>query len=149
MANLRWACLAVRTVTSLMKTKTLKLVYIAYFHSITSRGIIFGRNSTDSKKVFHIQKRIIRVMADTKREPLVGTYLRSLISSEFLLPSPSCVVDNMKNFNFKLIHISTVWDTDITFIFQILTPANINKEYTILELSYSINFHLSKVQIMI
>jgi hypothetical protein len=45
---------AMRTVTSLMKTETLKLVYFAYFHSIMSYGITFWGNLTDSKKVFYI-----------------------------------------------------------------------------------------------
>jgi hypothetical protein len=46
-----------------------------------SHGIFFGRNSLDSKKVFYIQKRIIRIMAGTKRRAPVGNYLRSLIFS--------------------------------------------------------------------
>jgi hypothetical protein len=37
--KLRSACFAMRTITSLMKTETLKLVYFAYFHSIMSYGI--------------------------------------------------------------------------------------------------------------
>jgi hypothetical protein len=53
------ACFAMRTITSLMKTETLKLVYFAYFHSFMSYGILFWGNSTDSKKVFYIQKKII------------------------------------------------------------------------------------------
>jgi hypothetical protein len=47
----------------------------------------------------------------------------------------------------ELIRISAVLvqDTDIT-MFQMLTSVNIKKEFTIPELSYSINFHLkSKV----
>jgi hypothetical protein len=43
---------AMRTITSLMKTETLKLVYFAYFHSIMSYDIIFWGNATDGKKVF-------------------------------------------------------------------------------------------------
>jgi hypothetical protein len=50
-----------------MKTENLKLVYFAYFHSIMLHGIIFWGNSTDSKTVFYIQKKIIRIMAGTKR----------------------------------------------------------------------------------
>jgi hypothetical protein len=48
--NLSSACFAMRNITSLMKTETLKLVYFAYFHSIMSYEIIFWGNSTDSKK---------------------------------------------------------------------------------------------------
>jgi hypothetical protein len=32
-----------------------------------SYGIIFWENSTDSRKVFYIQKKIIRIIAGTKR----------------------------------------------------------------------------------
>jgi hypothetical protein len=44
------ACFAMRTITSLMKTETLKLVYFAYFHSIMSYGIIFWEIRWTAKK---------------------------------------------------------------------------------------------------
>jgi hypothetical protein len=50
-------CFAMRTITSLMKTETLKFVYFAYFHSIVSHEIIFWGNSTDSKKYFTSKRR--------------------------------------------------------------------------------------------
>jgi hypothetical protein len=55
------------TVTPVLKTDTLKLVYFAYFHSIMSYGVIFWENSTNSKRVFNIQNKIIRIMAGVKR----------------------------------------------------------------------------------
>jgi hypothetical protein len=84
-----------------MKTETLKLVYFAYFHSIMSYGIIFWGNSTDSKKVFYIQKRNIRIMAGAKRRASCRELFKKSnilpIASEFLL-SLSFVVDNMEKF---------------------------------------------------
>jgi hypothetical protein len=59
--------LSMRTVTPLLKVDTLKFVYFAYFHSIMSYGIVFWGNSTDGKKVFIIQKKIIRIMVSVKR----------------------------------------------------------------------------------
>jgi hypothetical protein len=56
-----------RNITLLMKTESIKLVFFAYFHSIMSYGNIFWGNSTYIKKVFYIQKKIIRIMAGTKR----------------------------------------------------------------------------------
>jgi hypothetical protein len=50
-----------------MKTETLELVYFDYFHSIMSYGIIFCGNSTDSKTVFYMQKKIIRILAGIER----------------------------------------------------------------------------------
>jgi hypothetical protein len=55
-----------RTVTPLMKVDVLKLVYFAYFHSVMSYGVIFWGNSTDSKRAFIIQNKIIRIMAGVK-----------------------------------------------------------------------------------
>jgi hypothetical protein len=57
-----------RTVTSLMKTEHLELVYFTYFHLIMSSGIVFVGNSTDSIKAFYNQKRIIKIIAGTKRK---------------------------------------------------------------------------------
>jgi hypothetical protein len=48
--KLRSICFAMRTVTPLLKTDTLKLIYFAYFYSIMSYGVIFWGNSTDSKE---------------------------------------------------------------------------------------------------
>jgi hypothetical protein len=96
------ACFAMRNITSLMKTETLKLVYFAYFHSITSYGIIFWENSTDGKKVFHIQKKIITVMAGTKRRASCRELFKKCnilpLASEFLLSLLSFVVDNLETF---------------------------------------------------
>jgi hypothetical protein len=77
----RSACFVMRTVTPLLKVDTLKSVYFAYFHSFMSHGVIFWRNSTDSKRVFIIQKKIIRIMACVKEEYLAENYLRNLICS--------------------------------------------------------------------
>jgi hypothetical protein len=64
-------------------------------------GVIFWRNSTH-KRVFKIQKKIIRIMAGIKRESLVENCLRNLfpLASEFLLSLLSFVVDNRKRFTF-------------------------------------------------
>jgi hypothetical protein len=62
-----------------MKIDTLKLVHFAYFHSITSYGIIFQGNSTDNKRIFNIQKKIIRIMAGIKNESVVENYLTNVI----------------------------------------------------------------------
>jgi hypothetical protein len=72
-----------------MKIETLKLGYFAYFHSIMSYGIIFWGNSTDSKKVIYIQKRIIRIMAGAKRRASCRELFKKCnslpLASEFLL----------------------------------------------------------------
>jgi hypothetical protein len=96
-----------------MKTETLKLVYFACFHSTMSYGIIFWGNSTDSKKVFYIQKKINRIMAGTKRRASCRELFKKFIllppASEFLLSLLSFVVDNIETFqtNSDIHNIST------------------------------------------
>jgi hypothetical protein len=67
-----------------------------------SYGIIFWGNSTDSKKVFYTQKRIIRIMAGAKRRApcreLFNKFNILPLASEFLLSLLSFIVDNMDKF---------------------------------------------------
>jgi hypothetical protein len=51
------ACFAMRNITSLIKTETLKLVYFAYFHSIMSYGIIFWGTQQTAKKYFTYKRK--------------------------------------------------------------------------------------------
>jgi hypothetical protein len=57
MPKLSSACFAVRAVTSLMNTETLKLVCSAYFHSIMSYRLIFwGKFNRQQKSNLHPKK---------------------------------------------------------------------------------------------
>jgi hypothetical protein len=60
------ACYALRPFKPYMSQEVLKMVYYAYFHSDMSYGIIFWGNSTDSTKIFKIQKRAIRIIIGCK-----------------------------------------------------------------------------------
>jgi hypothetical protein len=67
------------TGAALIKTETLKLVYLAYFHSIMSHVIIFWGTSTDSKNILCIQRSIIRIMAGTKGRASCREFSLSLL----------------------------------------------------------------------
>jgi hypothetical protein len=60
------ACHALRNIKHLVSTETLKLIYFAQVHSIIDYGIIFWGSSTNMHKVFIMQKRIIRIITNTK-----------------------------------------------------------------------------------
>jgi hypothetical protein len=55
-----------------MITEMLELVYYAYVQSIMSYGIILGGIQCTAKKVFYIQKRIIRIMAGAEESLMYG-----------------------------------------------------------------------------
>jgi hypothetical protein len=64
--KLSTACYTVRSLCHIVNTDTPKLVYFAYFHSTMKCGIILGGNSSNSKKIFTLQKKIFRLMAGVK-----------------------------------------------------------------------------------
>ena len=41
---------------------TLKMIYYSYFHSLVTYGLLLWRHSSDSIKIFRLQKKIIRIM---------------------------------------------------------------------------------------
>jgi len=56
-----------KTVASPVKINTSKLIYSACFQAIMSYGVIFWGNSIDSKKVFNIQNKIIRIRVGIRK----------------------------------------------------------------------------------
>ena len=59
------ACYMVRQMYHICYNDTLRSICFAYFHSIVSYGIILWGNSSDSRKIFTLQKRIIRIVIGT------------------------------------------------------------------------------------
>jgi hypothetical protein len=53
---------AVRQMYHICNNNTLKSIYFAYFHSVIKYELIFWGNSPNSKKVFTLQKKVIRIM---------------------------------------------------------------------------------------
>lgn len=51
-----------RRVSHILNTDTLKILYFGHFHTLIKYGIIFCGTATTMRKVFLIQKRIIRIM---------------------------------------------------------------------------------------
>jgi hypothetical protein len=134
-----------RTVTSLFKVDTLKLVSSAYFHSIMSYGVIFYGNTTDSKRVFIIQNKIIRIMAGVKRRVPCRELFKKFnilpLASEFLLSLLSFIVDNMKFQTDSDIHrIAYIQGISIISISRMLTPLFIRKVLTMQRSNCSIFF---------
>jgi len=62
------ACYALRYVKYSLPIKTLKIIhlYFAHIHTIMSYGVILWGNCSYAKKVFIFQKKIIRIITDTR-----------------------------------------------------------------------------------
>jgi len=61
------------------------MIYFAYFHSLLEYGIAFWGNSTESFKVFKLQKRAIRLMTESN----VRTSCRPLFPMLGIVTLPS------------------------------------------------------------
>jgi hypothetical protein len=66
-SKLSTACYAIWTLAPLLSANALRMLYFSYAHSVISYGIIFWGNSVNSIKVFRQQKRILRIMTNSKK----------------------------------------------------------------------------------
>jgi hypothetical protein len=65
-SKLNTACFVIRTLQAVMPQETLRMIYYSYVHSIMSYEIIFWGNQSHSEKIFKIQKRVIRIITNSR-----------------------------------------------------------------------------------
>jgi hypothetical protein len=68
--KLSCACYAVRAIKPYVNQETLLMVYYAYSHSIMNYSIIFWGNSSYNINIFHLQKKVIGIMTNTRNRNL-------------------------------------------------------------------------------
>jgi len=89
------------------------MLYYAYFHSVMGYDIIFWGNSPVNRKVFQLQKKIIRIMrgstSRTSHIPLFRTLEILAMPSEYVLSLVSLFVDTLEycTFNISIREINT------------------------------------------
>jgi hypothetical protein len=80
----------------------LKMIYYAYFHSITNYGTILGGNSTYSNTIFKLQKRIIIINLGAGARDSCREYFRELnilpLQSQYTLALVQFVIINKNQF---------------------------------------------------
>jgi hypothetical protein len=60
------ACYVLRTIKHILPHDTLRVIYFTHIHSIIRCGIIFWGSSSYAKKLFILQKKIIRIITNTR-----------------------------------------------------------------------------------
>jgi hypothetical protein len=84
----------IRSMSHISSTDTLKPIYFAYFHFIMKYGKIFLSNSPNSKMIFTLQKRTVRIIAGvTSRNSC-----RNLFMGLDILPLPCEYIFTLMNF---------------------------------------------------
>jgi len=95
------ACYMVRQMYHIC-SDTLRSIYFAYFHSIASSGIILWGNSTYSRKIFTLQKRIIRIMKGAHCRTSCRKLFKKLeiltVPSQYIYTLPSFLIGNQETF---------------------------------------------------
>jgi hypothetical protein len=117
--KLSGACYAVRLMVHVSNINIHKPVHYVYFRSIIKYGIIFGGNSSNSRRVFNLQEKIVRITAGTQPR----TSCRSLLKQSEILPVQWQHIFSSRNFIvsyqdiFKQTHMYTVLIQEISAIF--------------------------------
>jgi hypothetical protein len=71
-------CYVIRSMYHLSSKTTLKMIYFAYFHSVMEYRIAFWGGIAESKRVFQLQKRIIRIITGSNSRTSCKPLFRSL-----------------------------------------------------------------------
>jgi len=81
-----------------MSPETLRMVYFVHIHSIMSYGIILGGNQPYSGKIFKIQKRVIRIITNSRMRNLCRELFKKLeilpLYSQYIFSIPIFVIKN-------------------------------------------------------
>jgi hypothetical protein len=107
LSKLSSACYAIRCMKHYSNIETLKTIYYAYFLSIVTYGVIFWSNSTDTNKVFLLQKKIIRTMMGINPRSTCKPFFKNLriltVPSQYILYLTKFLVNNLEYFTFNSI----------------------------------------------
>jgi len=91
----------VRQMYYICNNDILKSIYFAYFHSIASYDIIWGGNSSYSKKIFTLQKRVIRIMVGAHPRTSCRRLFKKLdiltVPSQYIFSLMSFFIGNQEN----------------------------------------------------
>jgi len=91
-----------RPMVHISNINTLKSIYCAYFHSLIKYGIFFGGTSSNSGKIFTLQKTQFRIMAGAQPRTSCRSIFKQLevliVPYWYILSLMSFIVNNHKIF---------------------------------------------------
>jgi len=98
MRKMSAASYALRQIKYTLSTDSLKLIYFAHVQSIMNYSVIFWGNSPSAKKVFKLQKKIIRIVANIGMPDSCGEIFKNLqIMTLYSLYAYSIILFVVKN----------------------------------------------------
>jgi hypothetical protein len=106
-------CYAMRITKPYMSLEMLKMVYYSNFNSIINYGLPFWGTSPHSKKIFRIEKRIVRIMMGCRKEASCRNLFRELkilsLISQYILSHMMFIIKSKNQFtvNSEIHNINT------------------------------------------
>jgi IS1 family transposase len=92
--KLSGACYAIRLMVRISNINTFRSIYCVYFHSIIKCESNIWGNSSNSRKIFTLQKKIIKIMAGAQPR----TSCRCLLKQSEILPVSCQYILTLMNF---------------------------------------------------
>jgi hypothetical protein len=121
MSKLNSSCFVIQTIQATMSQETLRMVYVAYIRSTMNYGIILGGNQPCSEKIFKIQKKVIRIITNSRAR----VSCRELFKKLEILPLYSQYIFSLSMFVIKnkeiIRSIMSTQDLKPTYIHILLT----------------------------
>jgi hypothetical protein len=108
-----------RIIKPCMSLEMLKIVYYSNFNSIVNYGLPFWGTSPHIKKIFRMQKRIVRIMMGSRKEVSCRNLFRKLkilpLMSQYILPLVKFIIKNKNQFtvNSEIHNINTRQHTNL------------------------------------
>jgi hypothetical protein len=91
-----------RIIKTYMSFEMLIIVYYCNFNSIINYGLLFWGTSPHGKKVFRLQKRIVRIMMGCRKEASCSNLFRKLkilpLMSQYILSLMMLIIKNKNQF---------------------------------------------------
>jgi hypothetical protein len=111
--KLNSACFAIRSLKLFLNIEDLRTVYFAYIHTFITYGLPFWGNAVNSKNVFIIQKRIIRVIMNVNPRTSCQGFFKQLnilpFYSQYMYSLLLLIAKNVSSFviNYEIYTINT------------------------------------------
>jgi hypothetical protein len=96
------ACYAMKIIIPYVSLDSLKIVYYSNFNSILNYGLLFWGITSHNKKIFRMQKRIVRIMMGCRKKVSCRNLLRKLkilpLMSQYMFSLMMFVINNRNQF---------------------------------------------------
>ena len=100
--KLSGACYAIRLMVHINNINTLKSIFYAHFHSLIKYEIIFWGTYSNSRKIFTLQKKIVRIMAGAQPRTSCRSLFKQLeiltVPCQYILSLENLIINNQEFF---------------------------------------------------